>query len=82
MSPTLRRRLLIALAALLALAAAALVGLRLAAQRLEAVLQDTLGPRASIGSVSFGWYGLELRELRLRAAPGGWPARWGGQLSG
>lgn len=58
---------------LLALAVAALAGLRVAAQRLEAVLQEALGPRASIAAVSLGWYGVELRGLRLRAAPG-WPA--------
>jgi uncharacterized protein YhdP len=64
----------IALAVLLALVLAALAGLRLANQRLEAVLQEALGPRASIGRVSLGWHGLELRDLQLRAAPAGWPA--------
>lgn len=69
-----RHRLLIALAVLAGLAVAAFAGLRLAAGRIEAVLQDALGPRASVGRVTLGWYGLELRDLRIRATPGGWPA--------
>ncbi|MBX3604282.1 MAG: DUF748 domain-containing protein [Piscinibacter sp.] len=73
MSSVGRRRWWIALGVLAALAVAALAGLRLAAQRLEVVLQQALGPRASIGNVALGWYGLELRDLRVRAAAG-WPA--------
>ena len=69
-----RHRLLIVLAVLAGLAVAAFAGLRLAAGRIEAVLQDALGPRASVGRVTLGWYGLELRDLRIRATPGGWPA--------
>ena len=56
------------------LAAAALGGLRLGASRLEAALHDALGPRASIGSVSIGLTGVQITELRIRAAPGAWPA--------
>lgn len=56
------------------LAATALVALRLGASRLEAALHDTLGPRASIGSVSIGWTGVQISDLRIRAAPTGWPA--------
>lgn len=74
MTPALRRRLLIALAIVTALVVVALAALRVATGRLEAVLQDALGPRATLGGVALGWSGLELRELRLAATPGAWPA--------
>lgn len=74
MTPLLRRRLVIALAVLALLLGAALAGLRVAAGRLEAVLQEALGPRATLEGVTLGWRGLELRGLRVAAAPGAWPA--------
>lgn len=74
MTAPLRRRLLIALAVGAGLLLAALAGLRVAALRLEAVLHEALGPRATLGRVALGWSGLELRDLRIAAAPGAWPA--------
>ncbi len=56
------------------LAATALVALRLGASRLEAALHDALGPRASIGAVRIGLTGVQISDLRIRAAPTGWPA--------
>lgn len=56
------------------LAAAALGGLRLGASRLEAALHEALGPRASIGAVRIGLTGVQITDLRIRAAAGGWPA--------
>lgn len=69
------RRRLALLAGLLALVAlGALLGLRAASRQLEASLRDALGPRASIGAVRLGLTGLEVTDLRIRAAPGAWPA--------
>ncbi len=56
------------------LAAVVLGGLRLGASRLEAALHDALGPRASVGAVSLGLTGVQISDLRIAAAPGGWPA--------
>ncbi len=53
----------------------AIVGLHLAAGRLEAALREALGPRASIGAVSLGLTGVEVQDLRIRAAAGAWPAQ-------
>jgi hypothetical protein len=61
--------------AILALALVAVVlGLRAAAQRLDSSLRDALGPRATLGAVRLGLTGLEVTDLRIRAAPGAWPA--------
>jgi hypothetical protein len=51
----------------------AALGLRLAVPPLQAQLAAALGPRATVGSIRPGWTGLELLDLRVRAAPG-WPA--------
>jgi uncharacterized protein YhdP len=67
------RRLAIALVVLLVLAAAAVVGLRVAAQQLQSHIVQALGPRASIGALRAGWAGIEVEELRIQAPPG-WPA--------
>jgi hypothetical protein len=67
------RRLLITLAALLALAIAVFAAYRVAVQRLQGALAEALGPRATIGAVELGWAGLTVRDLRIAAAPG-WPA--------
>ncbi|TXC65282.1 DUF748 domain-containing protein [Piscinibacter aquaticus] len=56
------------------LAAGALGALRLGASRLEAALHDALGPRASIGAVRIGLTGVQIDDLRIGAAPSGWPA--------
>lgn len=64
----------IALAVAAVLAVVAIGGLRLAAGRLEAALAEALGPRASIGQVRIGLTGVQVTDLRIRAAPGAWPA--------
>lgn len=69
-----RRRLVLLAAALALVALGALLGLRAASARLEASLRDALGPRASIGAVRLGLTGLEVTDLRIRAAPGAWPS--------
>jgi hypothetical protein len=66
------RRLAVACTVALTLVASVLVGLRIAASQLQAQLLLALGPRASVARVDAGWRGIELQELRIRAAPG-WP---------
>jgi len=73
MSDPTARRLAITLAVLAALVIAIVIGLRVATQQLQSRLVQTLGPRASIGELSAGWTGIEVRELRIKAPPG-WPA--------
>lgn len=69
------RNRLVLLAGLLALLAfGALLGLRTASGQIEASLREALGPRASIGAVRLGLTGLEISDLRIRAAPGAWPS--------
>lgn len=68
-----RRLLLIAAASLAALALLVLLGLRVAVGQLQRQIEDVLGPRARLGGITANGSGLELRELRIRAAPG-WPA--------
>lgn len=69
------RRRLVLLAGLLALiAVGAMLGLRVASHQLEGSLREALGPRASIGAVRLGLTGLEVTDLRIRAAPGAWPS--------
>jgi uncharacterized protein YhdP len=67
------RRLAIALAVFVTLVIAIVIGLRVATQRLQSSIVQALGPRASIGELSAGWTGIEVRELRIKAPPG-WPA--------
>ena len=68
-----RRRLAIACAVLFALALVLFLGLQLAVRQLQSRLESALGPRASIGAVQAGWTGIELLDVRIKAAPG-WPA--------
>lgn len=68
-----RRPLLIAAAIVAALSLLIIGGLRLAVGQLQRQIEGALGPRASIGALTADWSGLELSELRIRAAPG-WPA--------
>ncbi len=70
-----RNRWIVVLCAAAALAVLAIAGLHLAAGRLEAALREALGPRATIGAVSLGLTGVEVQDLRIRAAPGAWPAQ-------
>jgi hypothetical protein len=59
--------------AMLVMALVAILAWRVALHRIEGAVTAALGPRGSVGSVEIGWRGIEVRELRLRAAPG-WPA--------
>jgi hypothetical protein len=69
----LKRRLAIAAAALALLGGLFFIGLHLAVGQLQRQIEGALGPRASVGSLRADWSGVELGELRIRAAPG-WPA--------
>lgn len=69
-----RRRWLWALAALLLLGLAALVGLRIAMRELPARVAAALGPRASVESIELGWTGVQVRGLVVRGAAGRWPS--------
>jgi uncharacterized protein YhdP len=68
-----RRRLAIAAIVLLTLALVVLAGLRAATHQLQSRVERALGPRASVGAVNAGWTGIEVLDLRIKAAPG-WPA--------
>lgn len=67
------RRLCIAAAVVVGLAVLILVGSRLAVRQLQSRIEGALGPRASIGAIGAHWSGIEVLDLRIRAAPG-WPA--------
>lgn len=70
----LRRRVVIALVVLAGLIGSFALGLRLAAQRLHAVVLEALGPQAHIGRIELGWSAVELHDLTIAARPGsGWP---------
>lgn len=69
-----RRRIALLAVALVALAAAAFVAQRIAARELKAAIETALGPRASVGSIALGLTGVEIVDLRIRAARGQWPA--------
>ncbi|QAZ38479.1 hypothetical protein C1M51_03040 [Methylibium sp. Pch-M] len=65
------RRLGISLAVVLATLALAW---QLAAHRLQQEMVAALGPRSEVGSIGLAWGGVEIRGLRIAAAPGsGWP---------
>jgi len=68
------RRLAIAAVLLATLAVLAIVGQRIAIRKLHAGIEAALGPRASVGAISIGLTGVELRDLRIRAVRGAWPA--------
>jgi hypothetical protein len=59
--------------AALALVASALLGHRMALQHLRSGIESALGPRATVGSLAIGWSGVQIRDLRVRAARGVWP---------
>ena len=64
---------LIAAAVLTALLLAAAFAYHVALQRVQGAITSALGPRATLGSVSVGLTGIELRNLRIAAEPGRWP---------
>jgi hypothetical protein len=67
-------RLAIAGILLVALVVSAVVGQRIAVRQLRAGIEAALGPRASVGAVTIGLTGVELRDLRIRGVRGAWPA--------
>jgi hypothetical protein len=68
-----RTRLVVLALAAAALVAAAFVGYRAAMAELKTGIEAALGPRASLGSIELGMTGVEIRDLRIRAARGAWP---------
>lgn len=74
MTRRLVRRLAIAALVLAVLGCLSLLGLRFAVAQLQEQITAVLGPRASLAALETDWSGIELRELRIRAAPG-WPAQ-------
>lgn len=71
---TLRRRWWIAAAVIALIGLALFVALRVAVSRLPALIESSLGPRASIGSVRAGWTSIELQDLVVRADRARWPS--------
>ncbi|HEY9067214.1 MAG TPA: DUF748 domain-containing protein [Burkholderiaceae bacterium] len=68
-----QRRFAIAATTLLALALLVFIALQVAVRQLRAHIEAALGPRASIGAIDAGWSGVDVIDLRIKAAPG-WPA--------
>jgi hypothetical protein len=68
------RKIVVAAALFGLLAVAAFVGQRIAMRELKAGIEGALGPRASVGAIELGLTGVEISELRIRAARGAWPA--------
>lgn len=67
------RTLAIVALVLAALGIAAYAGYRAAMHSLQSGVAAALGPRASVGAIRLGLSGVEIDELRIRAASG-WPA--------
>ena len=71
---TTHRRLLLGLGGLLAAGVLLAWGYGAAVQKLRSGIEQALGPNASIGSLTVGWSGVEVRDLRVRADRArGWP---------
>jgi hypothetical protein len=68
-----RRRLLVAAGVLIAVALLVFGALRLAVSQLQSRIVGALGPRASVGAIQAHASGVDVLDLRIRAAPG-WPA--------
>ena len=75
-----KQRWVVALTVIATVLAAAALAFQLAVQRLHSGIEAALGPRATLQSVRLGWGSVELRGLRVAAAPspsnaaGHWPA--------
>lgn len=72
MTPT-RRRLALGALAALALVLAGVAAFHVAVRQLQAQIEAALGPRAHIGAIQAGWTGIDVLDLRIKAAAG-WPA--------
>jgi hypothetical protein len=68
------RRIALAAGIVASLLIVALVALHIAARALRPHIESALGPRATIGAIDAGLTGIELRDVRIAAAPG-WPAK-------
>jgi Domain of Unknown Function (DUF748) len=68
-----RTRLVVLALAAAALVAAVFVAYRAAMAELKTGIEAALGPRASLGAIELGMTGVEVRDLRIRAARGAWP---------
>lgn len=60
-------------AVIVAIAAAAALGLHFAAKALKAEVAQALGPESEVGEIALGWSTIEVRGLRIKG-PQGWPA--------
>jgi len=70
------RRILIAAALLVGLVVAGAFGFAMAVHQLKRSLEQSLGPRASVGTLQLSWSGVEALDVRVRAdrVRAGWPA--------
>lgn len=69
-----KNKRVVVLIAAAALLVAGVAAFQLALRQLRAVIEQALGPQSSVAAVELGWTGVELRELRVRAAGKQWPA--------
>lgn len=70
---TLKRLLAIVLLVVVALGAAASIGLHIATKALKTQVEQALGPDSEVADIVVGWSAIEVRGMRIRA-PKGWPA--------
>ena len=76
-TPTLKRRLLIAASAAVLLAGVFFAALHLAALALKGKVEQALGPNSEVAEVRVSWSAVEVLGVRVRAARPlrhGWPA--------
>ncbi|WP_136419644.1 DUF748 domain-containing protein [Herbaspirillum sp. ST 5-3] len=72
-SKTIKRLIAVTLIVVVALGAAASLGLHFATSALKSQVEQALGPESEVAEIVVGWSAIELRGMRIRA-PKGWPA--------
>jgi hypothetical protein len=70
----LRRRATVVVLVALTIVVALIAAAQLALRRLPALVEDALGPRASVGAIDVGWRGVVIRDLVIAADRAHWPA--------